>query len=165
MTDLHGGAFDKLRKDFVGTPPDVDAEDVWSAGRIDEAEAMADHHHAAEAAALGRVAAIASRYRDEPKSQLRTSMQVVHKIATDAYSRAPLRGYHVVLALPDLRVGDLGGRVPDHVFLQWLHDRLVAVYGESENLDWVQRLEQIVVASRREAEARARDEVPTTSRA
>lgn len=50
----------------------------------------------AASVALGRIKAIASRFKEESKAQLRTSMQVVYEIADGAYKPDDHRGYRVV---------------------------------------------------------------------
>lgn len=38
---------------------------------------------------------------------------------------------------------------PDHQHLQWIHDRIVHVYGESENVDFLIRLRAIIADVKR----------------
>lgn len=44
--------------------------------------------------------------------------------------------------------------VPNHIFLKWLADRLVNVYGESPNTDFVTKLYDLADKMRQEAENR-----------
>jgi len=44
--------------------------------------------------------------------------------------------------------------MPDKEFLNWLADRLVNVYNESENVDFVQKLKAVAEATPEEQESR-----------
>lgn len=144
--------YDYLRKQLVGSAPHVDGEDAWLAERIAEAERMDAAEEVMTSVALGRIAAIASHWKDQSKREIRSSLHAVENVAAAAYAPSQLRGYRVTAVGPELTLGDLTREAvaPTHVFLRWLHDRVVFVYGESSNLDWVLKLEALVVAAEKD---------------